>query len=153
VENEIADFLSRGYSSVIDMLPASAESFLGPRLHKAFTTGRLQLLGRLSAPFTCATAPINKLLLAYLLRKAPSLYQRGFIDFDNNEVVTPTGKRSLASDTLIVRHGGQPPAYGLTPNFEKQTRHLNRAMANLVDIPRPDSAHYTDLTDIVSAPP
>jgi hypothetical protein len=153
VENEIATFLANSYRSIIEMLPAMARKFLDDQLHEVLSTGRLLLVGRLAAPFTCATAPINKLLIGYLLARQPSLYCRGFIDCGTGELVTETGRESLALDTLIIRHGGLPPVFDVSPSFAKQTRQLNRSMADLVDKGRPPSNQYTDLHHVVSAGP
>lgn len=81
-ENKIARVLRDGYLKILEtFLPSEAVAFLDQRLRKALVSSKkLHLVGKLEAPFTCATAPINKLLVVYLLSKNPNMYVRGKID-------------------------------------------------------------------------
>jgi hypothetical protein len=150
LENRIARILRDGYKSVIDMLPREAREFLDGRVHSKLISGQLRLIGKLEAPFTCATASINKILIAYLLSRQPNFYQQGYFDTKTTELVTPSGRSSLASDIVILRHGGQPPAYEIASNFKEQNRSLNRALADLANVKCPDYGVYTNLREFVS---
>ena len=141
-ENEIATTLEEGYLSIVAELPNACERFLKSRVHPTIRDDdRLQLVGRLVAPFTLATAPINKLLVAYLLKQNPKLYLQGYVDVKSSPsvLVRPDKSRETLDDRrLILRHGASPPAFEISKSFEKQNRALSRTLSNLVEHARSD---------------
>lgn len=154
VENRVAELLQQGYKRAIEILPLEASEFLERHVHPIVTTDRLHLVGKLVAPFTYATAPINKLLVAYLLRKKPEIYLRGRVDVKKNEIVAHEGTRSsLAPHVVVIRHGGQPPVYEFSKQFEKQNRALYRDLADLLDVGRPPASIFSNLRNLVAQSP
>ena len=153
IENEIARCLRSGYAGVLQNLPSEAIEFLEQKLHPTMIgSNRLRLVGKLEAPFTCATAPINKLLVAYLLSKNPESYVRGYIDIASDELVRFDGSREpLGSSFKVLRHGGRPPAFVISKEFAKQNRSLNKSLANLTTAGRPDAELCAHLQHIVSS--
>jgi len=155
-ENKIARVLRDGYLKILeDYLPSEAADFLNRRLRKTLvSSNRLHLVGKLEAPFTCATAPINKLLAAYLLSKNPKMYVRGKIDTGSRKLVRKDGSEEPLEDSfLVLRHGGRPPAYKISKSFAKQNRNLNLALANLTSVERSNEEICGNLQDVVSVDP
>lgn len=120
-EEEGAQYLDSFYRGFVDRLSPDETKILEEYRIKRegfFSKRELHLVGRGKHPFRPGNAPINKLILAYLLTKQSVIYHQG-------ELVEATKKvpatLSVASncpnydqfDYRVVRIGADPPAEGL----------------------------------------
>ena len=152
-DNEIAEFLAAGYRDALKLLNYRAQGWLDKAVVKL---DRAQLVGRLVQPFTPVTAPINKLLVAYVLQRYPQRYQRGLIRKDGRKTLLclPDGTRHDITDTTcIVRHGAAAPAYTFSSGYKRRTRGLHQKLANLVEVERSDIPFCQALPTVASADP
>lgn len=155
-ENEIAEYLDKEYGSLVKQLPTEVSQLIDESVVDA---NRMFLIGRLAKPFSCATAPINKLIVAYILMKFPQCYIRGrlsieddkpmLIRFDGLGLPEPFSPE----DMVIVRHGANPPVYRFSSAFRDRNRLLNRASANLTQVDRTNVRFCSHLLTVANDDP
>lgn len=136
-ENKISSYLQAEYLKIIPRLPSGVETFLKEILFPGWKNVRL--VGRTKTPFSCATAPINKLIVAYLIYHNPDMYVQGYLDTDEKPLVLlkpDGGELVLEDEILVVRHGANPPVYDFSDDFKLRNKTLHKALAELTAFDR-----------------
>lgn len=147
-ENEISEFLHEEYQKIIKTLPQGAKDLLSDRKSQHYK--KVTLIGKFSHPFSCNTAPINKLIIAYILSEYPDLYVRGYIKIIKQKphLITFAGEnKSLASDPLIIRHGANPPVYTFSKSFKENNLTLLNSVANFASGDKLENGLWNDMDD------
>ena len=156
LENDIADFLHEGYAKIVRSLPPEVCDFIDETL---VDVPRMGIIGHLSHPYSCTTAPINKLLVAYILAKNPGSYVRGHLEIAGGDVslvrhATPGDREALKEeDLIVVRHGANPPVYAFSGSFKVRNAGLSRAPANLTDVDRGGTRFCDNLRRVANDDP
>lgn len=135
-ENEVSKILYDGYTEVVANFPAKVNKFLeGEAVVRQMERQDIKLVGSLDYPFTTATAPINKLLLAYLMYKKPKLYIKGRTRIASRTIETwetVLGPYSTKA-TFILRHGGKPPIYNWSRHLELRYQFIDKQFGEFND--------------------
>lgn len=120
-QNQIASKLSEFYRGLALELPPDVTSFIDENLDDI---SRIKYVSNLISPFQHSTAPINKILLGYLLEVKNLDYKQAYV---NTKAVPPILEyKSVDLDDRLLdsfcfkalRHGSDAPVAKLAPKFK-----------------------------------
>lgn len=152
-DNEIAEFMAASYKEVLKLVNYNTQEWLEKAL---VGLDRARLIGRLVQPFTPVTAPINKLLVAYVLEHYPQRYERAWHRRDGKRTLLchfDGHEEDITALTSVVRHGAAAPAYTFSSTYKRRTRGLHKKLANLIDVDRSSIDFCNGLQTVASNDP